>query len=410
MSNASRAVDIAVFGEYGLYGAAMPNRSYTEPYAYELPSSQQRICACTDAQWRRRSPVLAKISCMARKHKSYLVVDLAERAVCGAVGVPPVQRACRVGGDAVFLNAQVVVDRRGVLVAVYRKSHLYFEPNFDQPLVPDVVWFDTDFGVRFASLICFDIMFQEPATSLLQMGISAFVYSTWWVNEAPLINGVQTQAAFARRFNVTLLAAGIGLNNQISGSGIYVGERTVASTYNPSSLVSRNRLLVASIDSPTNAIVAPAPPSSSVGVPVSRKRLTNFAIVPFAPLNTTSVQAAQVGVQCAFQYLAATSSRANEQFALVALDGMYNGLFPLSLCAVVRCGINSCLEFTLETYTSFTAWQLNAIVSPTQNITWLEMTMGADGVQLSNVTYGDKMIAGQSSDSILGATLWGLQW
>jgi predicted amidohydrolase len=127
------------------------------------------------------------------------------------------------GVDAVFFNAQVVVDRRGRLVAVYRKSHLYFEPNFDQPLVPDVVWFDTDFGVRFGAIICFDIMFAEPVTSLRRLGISSFVYSTWWVNKAPLINGVQTQAAFARVFNATLLAAGIGVNNQISGSGIYVG-------------------------------------------------------------------------------------------------------------------------------------------------------------------------------------------
>lgn len=349
---------------------------------------------------------------MARKHRTYLVVDLAERAVCGAVGVPPVQRACRVGVDAVFFNAQVVVDRRGVLVAVYRKSHLYFEPNFDQPLVPDVVWFDTDFGVRFGALICFDIMFQKPTTSLLQMGISAFIYSTWWVNEAPLINGVQTQAAFARRFNVTLLAAGIGMNNLISGSGIYVGERTVASTYNSNGLTPRNSMLVASIDT---APVVAAPSSSSLVVPVSTRRrspmATSFTIVPFAPLSSTStsVQAAQGVVQCTFQYVNATSSRANDQFALVALDGIYNGLFPLSLCAVVRCGAHSCLEFTLETYTSFSAWQLNAMVNSTRTITWLEMTMGVDGVQLSNVTYGDKMIAG-SSESLLGATLWGLQW
>jgi hypothetical protein len=54
LSTATAPLDIAVFGEYALYGAEMPNRTFTEPYAYDLPVTQSHICACTDATWRAR--------------------------------------------------------------------------------------------------------------------------------------------------------------------------------------------------------------------------------------------------------------------------------------------------------------------------------------------------------------------
>jgi hypothetical protein len=65
------------------------------------------------------------------------------------------------------------------------------------------------------------------------------------------------------------------------------------------------------------------------------------------------VQALQNGTQCSFQFSGAISNN-GDQFALVVLDGDYNGLFPLSLCAVVRCAQTACLDFTLDTNTVFT--------------------------------------------------------
>lgn len=83
-------------------------------------------------------------------------------------------------------------------------------------------------GTRIGLLICFDIMFSEPAATLLhdpQHKVEAFAYSTWWVNFVPLLMGTQVQSGWARRFSTQLLAAGAGTNWYNSGSGIYTADR-----------------------------------------------------------------------------------------------------------------------------------------------------------------------------------------
>ncbi len=409
------ALDIAVLGEYALYGTYLPTARWVAPYAHALPTASDAVNACRDAVWRSDSPVLAAVSCMARRLAAYVVVDLAERALCGAAGVPTPVRACVAGVDVLFFNTQVVVDRAGVLRAVYRKSHLYFEPAFDAPRVPDVVWFDTDFGERFGLLVCFDIMFALPATALAQLhGVGAFVYSTWWVDEAPLINGVQTQAAFADAFNAMLLAAGIGLNMYTSGSGIYAGAATLASTYNPT-MKPRSQLLVAqlavSVRAPAPRRRIPPPPA-----PAAAALLTsNYTVVPLAPRSAGAVSGAQGRVSCQFAWSGRQSARA-ELFALLVLDGPYNGLFPLSLCAVVRCAtlrVASCNEFTLETTTVFDSWTLAANASAVPQLTWYLMTSGANGTTLTNAVLdrsGPSISSQHEPDAFLSATLWGLNW
>lgn len=409
-------LDIAVLGEYALYGAYLPTASFVSAYAHALPQASDAVTACTDAAWRARSPVLAAASCLARRLSSYVVVDLAERAICGDAGVPSPVRACAAGVDVLFFNTQVALDRGGVLRAVYRKSHLYFEPAFDQPRVPDVVWFDTDFGERFGLLVCFDIMFAQPSSALLlQHGVAAFVYSTWWVDEAPLINAVQTQAAFADAFNVTLLAAGIGHNMYSSGSGVYAGAATLASTYNPT-MTPRSQLLVAQL-----AVAARAPASRrralAAAPPVSPAAAltSNFTVVPFLPRSAGAVSGAQGRVSCQFVWSGRRSARA-ELFALLVLDGPYNGLFPLSLCAVVRCATQraaSCNQFTLDTSTVFDSWTLAANASTVPQLTWYLMTSGANGTALSNAVLnrsGPAISSPHEPDAFLSATLWGLNW
>jgi predicted amidohydrolase len=416
LSAAGTALDIAVLGEYALYGTYLPTRAWLAPYAYELPRVADGVCACGNATWQRQSPVLARVSCLARQLNAYLVVDVAERALCGAPGVPAVARRCVAGVDPVFFNTQIAVARDGVLIAVYRKSHLYFEPMFDEPLVPDVVWFDTDFGVRFGALICFDIMFEQPGKALRQLGVAAFVYSTWWVDEAPLINGIQTQAAFANAFNVTILAAGIGVSNRQSGSGIYAGAQTLVSTYNPTQSP-RTRLLVARV--PTSTVAQPSALVAPPERPAPQQLSSNFTVVPFSAVTGSgSVSGTQGGVSCRFTYRAA-SGASTDLFAVLVLDGLYNGLFPLSLCAAVRCAsahVSSCAnQFTLNSSTVFDSWRLSTVVRGAPQLTWYAMTAGDAGVQLGGVDYqrsatAPTLRASRTSEAFLSATLWGLHW
>jgi predicted amidohydrolase len=52
------------------------------------------------------------------------------------------------------------------LLAVYHKTHLYFEAQFDAGS-GEPVYFDTDFGARIGIFICFDIWFEHPMMDLI---------------------------------------------------------------------------------------------------------------------------------------------------------------------------------------------------------------------------------------------------
>lgn len=54
---------------------------------------------------------------------------------------------------------------------------------------PDIVAFKTDFNVTFGIFVCFDMMFAQPAMSLINHGIKHFVYPTMWSSEIPYLTG-----------------------------------------------------------------------------------------------------------------------------------------------------------------------------------------------------------------------------
>lgn len=94
------------------------------------------------------------------------------------------------------------------MLAKYRKSHVFFKHCFDEPATPDLVTFDTSFGVTFGiftcvaaqaitqsesamcantrsrcssracrHLRCFDILFPTPGPELAKRGIRHFITS-----------------------------------------------------------------------------------------------------------------------------------------------------------------------------------------------------------------------------------------
>lgn len=65
------------------------------------------------------------------------------------------------------------------------------EPQFDKIEIPEIVTFDTDFGVKFGTFICFDILFSVPPLSLTRIeGVSNIVYTTAWFSETPFLTGI----------------------------------------------------------------------------------------------------------------------------------------------------------------------------------------------------------------------------
>lgn len=72
----------------------------------------------------------------------------------------------------------------------YRKFNLFLEDHeVRPPLTPDVITFDTDFGVKFGLLICFDLLFESPMKELLDQGVQNLAYPTMWYSHLPFLSG-----------------------------------------------------------------------------------------------------------------------------------------------------------------------------------------------------------------------------
>lgn len=56
-------------------------------------------------------------------------------------------------------------------------------------LTPDISTFDTDFGVKFGLMICFDVNLQSPAAELLRQNVKNIILPTMWWSELPFYTG-----------------------------------------------------------------------------------------------------------------------------------------------------------------------------------------------------------------------------
>ncbi|XP_036140740.1 vanin-like protein 1 isoform X2 [Monomorium pharaonis] len=197
-----------------------------EDWTTVIPSALENYTPCNQNSV-GVSETLKKISCAANDNEIYVIINIAEKAACTASSCPT---------DKVFYyNSNVVFDRTGKIIARYRKTHLFEEHQFNVTAVPEVVIFDTDFGVKFGTFICFDILFYEPALNLTRdHQVTDIIFSTAWFSEAPFLTAIQTQAGWSFAEDVNLLASGYnrpGSGN--AGSGIYLGRKGIGKAIIP---------------------------------------------------------------------------------------------------------------------------------------------------------------------------------
>ncbi|XP_049963475.1 uncharacterized protein LOC126484137 [Schistocerca serialis cubense] len=246
---ARQGADIIVFPEVGLASMGVPhNPDGTPSLAFYVPEPGANPCNDNSSEIAQG---LRELSCAARRHGLYAVVNLPERVNCSGCPCPgfPVTadgEECPPSG-AYFHNTNVAFDRTGAIVARYRKFNLFGEPGFVPTPEPEFSIFDTDFGVSFAMFICFDIMFEKPAVTLVrEHNICDFAFPTAWFSEAPFLTAVQTQAAWAYSLDVNLLASGYNRPEVGSaGSGIFLGRNGAVRAIMPNTTTSR--LLVGTV-------------------------------------------------------------------------------------------------------------------------------------------------------------------
>ncbi|KAH8289105.1 hypothetical protein KR054_000443, partial [Drosophila jambulina] len=188
-----------------------------------VPHESQNATPCFQADY---EIFLIEASCSARARRMYVVLNLVEKELCANGAGSETLGPCPATGVRYF-NTNVVFDRAGKVISRYRKSHLWRQEYYSTSVLrtPDVATFATDFGVTFGHFICFDMLFYEPAMTLVrERGVTDIIYPTYWFSELPFLGAIQLQEGWAYANDVNLLAAdGSQPSGRTTGSGIYAG-------------------------------------------------------------------------------------------------------------------------------------------------------------------------------------------
>ncbi|XP_063699008.1 vanin-like protein 1 [Culicoides brevitarsis] len=205
----TKDVDILVFPESSLNNLES---------AVFVPDPQLKVNPCESKDY--FDVIIKNVSCAARKSKKYVLINLTEKANCD----PKSDKNCPETKLKRF-NTNVVFDREGIVVSMYRKVNLFGETGISRPEKPESIPFETDFGVTFGQFICFDLMFELPAVQLVRDGVKDFLYPTMWFSELPFLTAVQAQQGWAFKNSVNFIASGASFPTVGStGTGIYHGK------------------------------------------------------------------------------------------------------------------------------------------------------------------------------------------
>ncbi|EAT32634.1 AAEL015161-PA [Aedes aegypti] len=151
---------------------------------------------------------------LASESEKYLVINLSEIFDC---------KSCAPHGY-VWYNTNVVFDRNGAVIARYRKFNLLGEHGTERTYVPEIVTFETDFGVTFGLFTRSDVLFARPALELVKRDVKDLIMPSMWQAELPYLTSTQVYESWAYSNNVNLIVA--GGNNEATGStgtGVFNG-------------------------------------------------------------------------------------------------------------------------------------------------------------------------------------------
>ncbi|XP_077446946.1 biotinidase isoform X1 [Stigmatopora argus] len=366
---AEQGAQILVFPEDGIHGFNF-TRGSISAYLETIPDPREEMWnPCTEPGRFNNTEIQQQLSCLARRHKLYVVANMAGVQPCPPKTQPT--SPCPADGRWQF-NTNVVFRSDGLLVARYHKHNLYFEDAFDKPARGETVTFDTPFAGRFGLITCFDILFYEPKINLLEMGIRQIIFPTAWMNQLPLLDTIQFQTAFSLGAGVTLLAANIRSDQlAMTGSGIY--SPSAAATYHHArgGDPEEGRLLVARIPvlGPVTGTLAhggyslrdgcppspPPPPSSSTSTFTATMMHDPFR---FTLLNGSQGEAEVCDGDLCCRLTFRRFPENDELYALGAFAGLHivNGRYAVQVCAVVRCAgsqATSCGQIVEEAETKF---------------------------------------------------------
>ena len=182
---------VVVFPEYGLYGPNFPSRDSILPYLEVIPDVGALVVCGNDS-------TLAMISCLAQSLNATVVVNMGEVVLLD-------------DQSRKQFNVNVAVSPSGVLLAKYRKQHLYYEPAFDAGVddysTHPSTFKDSITGLTFGLLTCNDLTYQATMESIVAVS-DVVIGPAWWVNLPPLMSGTAYFSSLSLSYNTTLAVAG----------------------------------------------------------------------------------------------------------------------------------------------------------------------------------------------------------
>lgn len=313
------------------------------PFLEYIPDASSHWNPCDNPSLYPNTELQYNLSCMAKHNNIYLVANIGDKQPCQPVENPK----CPADGRYQF-NTNVVYNPNGDLIAKYHKYNLYFEYQFDTPDKYDVVTFDTPFGT-FGTFICFDILFENPAVSMVQTHkIPNIIFTTAWMDATPFLFSVQFHSSFAMTHGVNLLSANLHLPEyRFQGSGIFTPDGAAA-YYHNRTVGSDGKLIIATI--PVNKHITNLPLTVDPS-PMSLSKEETFKSVMFRDTHNLVALKQEFGkasvchddLCCNVSYNKNTApwvqgSDSNYFFALAAYSGLHhNARYYMQICSLVKC-------------------------------------------------------------------------
>jgi len=245
---ATKMADIVVlpegiFWSPGLVDIDMANVTYAEKraiaisYAEYIPDNGTVPCDIKNTSF----SLARELSCVARDTGIFVVANFLTLVDCAN------QTDCPSDGYFNF-NTDIVLDRGGMIVAVYHKHNLYgtwplINPApTSEPPVTFLLSIEREVcpSVKVGVFICWDLEYSSPwnASSLRALGVKDLVFSTDWGSFPPIAHAGTWQQGFAVANKVNLIAAnngasqfqpGIGPSG--NGGGIFVSGEVLTQAY-----------------------------------------------------------------------------------------------------------------------------------------------------------------------------------
>ena len=198
---AQNGAQIIVFPEFGLVPVEDGNRTKIGEMAEVVPGASAQVVPCGNEVFADR-PILSRSSCMAKDASMVVMVNMVDWVDCDVASDVncPTDNHYQITTDVIF-------DEAGMIVAKYHKSHEWpgLMPPYDQAAEPIAVTYKTSFGVEFGLFICFDIMFKDPAVTLVESGVNHFLYAVkqGLIGEDTLISG------WSKKYSTTMLSSNL---------------------------------------------------------------------------------------------------------------------------------------------------------------------------------------------------------